>query len=286
MQTVQHITIFGTGLLGTSIALGLRKAGFARTIVGVGRRDVTLDAARRLGCFTELTLQDDAWARLDDCHLVVLATPLRWFEPLLQKLASKQHEAMVITDVGSTKRKVCDDAQRLLRRPGQFVGSHPMAGGEQHGPANASADLFRHAPCIITRTDASDAIAVTLVESLWTTLGMRITHMSPAEHDQRVATISHLPHAVAALLVDLAVREQSLSVASTGFRDTTRIASGDVQVWTDIFMTNREACMEAADALIAELRQFRDKLERGDEQAIHDLLHRAKAARDHWTHGA
>ena len=285
METVQHMTIFGTGLLGASIALGLRKAGFSHAITGVGRREVTLDAARQLGCFSDLVLQDDAWDRLADCQLVVLATPLRWFEPLLEKLAAHQHEAMVITDVGSTKRKVCEDAQRLLRMPERFVGSHPMAGGEQHGPAHASAELFRHAPCIITRTDASTASAVALTESLWSTLGMRLSQMTPAEHDQRVATISHLPHAVAVLLVELAVREQSLSVASSGFRDTTRIASGDAQVWTDIFMTNREACMEATDALIAELRDFRDRLDRGDEHAVHDLLHRAKSARDHWAHG-
>ena len=157
-----------------------------------------------------------------------------------------------------------------------------MAGGEQHGPENAADDLFAGKPCVITPESDTHPQAIELVESLWSTLGMRLVHMPPDEHDHQVARISHLPHALAVLLVELAAKEGGLDLASTGFRDATRVASGDPKVWLDIFMTNRQAMIESIDQFADHLGRFRAMLAGVSEQPILEMLCRGKARRDWW----
>ncbi|MDP7349094.1 MAG: prephenate dehydrogenase/arogenate dehydrogenase family protein, partial [Phycisphaeraceae bacterium] len=187
-----------------------------------------------------------------------------------------------ITDVGSTKQQVCAAASRLLADPGCFIGSHPMAGGEQHGPSAARADLFGEKPCIITPGENASETRLALVESLWQTLGMRTMRMSAADHDRTVAQISHLPHLAAVLLVELAARGGAMDVASTGFADTTRVASGDPGLWADIFETNRDAMVAAIDTLCDDLNGFKQLLAGKDTASLLELLERAKTARDQW----
>jgi prephenate dehydrogenase len=157
-----------------------------------------------------------------------------------------------------------------------------MAGSERKGPENAKADLFRGRPCIITPQQHTAPDAVDVVEGLWAQLGMRTIRMTPEEHDAAVARISHLPHAVAGMLVMVAERLGGLEVASTGFRDTTRVASGDSQIWLDIFSSNREAVMAAIDAFNDELAGFRAALEQGNDVRLLQLLNAAKQSRDAW----
>lgn len=282
MQAFDPIAILGTGLLGGSIGLGLRAAGCAGRIVGFGRTQQTLAKARELGCIDEGFT--DLAAAVRGCKLVVLATPVRAIPPLMEQLADVLPPDAVVTDVGSTKREICAAARQHLQHPERFVGAHPMAGSELHGPAHARADLFRGRLCILTPAGTNaQAEAVARVESLWQALGMTLTVKSPEEHDEMVAVISHLPHAVAVMLVELADRQKAMSVAATGFRDTTRIASGDPQVWLDIFTTNRDAILAAIDRFSEELGRFRSAVERCDEPAIRTLLEHAKAARDAWV---
>lgn len=281
IANLSQVTIAGTGLLGGSIGLALRAAGYTGRIVGVGRTQATLDAAKGAGCI-DVAKTDLPGAVRDggDAQLVILATPLGAFEPLVKAMADV--EGPVITDVGSVKAGICDLARKHLAQPGRFIGSHPMAGGEQHGPQHARADLFQGCPCIITREPGDDDDAIATVEALWRTLGMKVIDMPVAEHDRCVALISHLPHAAAALLVDLASRGGGLGIASTGFRDTTRVASGDVRVWTDIFLSNRAAVVEALDGFADSLATFRAMVEAGDETGIRALLDGAKQTRDQW----
>jgi prephenate dehydrogenase len=157
-----------------------------------------------------------------------------------------------------------------------------MAGSERKGPENAKADLFRGRPCIITPQAHTAADAVEVVEGLWTQLGMRTIRMTPDEHDAAVARISHLPHAVAGMLVMVAERFGGLEVASSGFRDTTRVASGDPAIWLDIFSSNRQAVMAAIDALGEELAGFREALAQGNDVRLLQLLNAAKQSRDAW----
>lgn len=283
MLDVEQITIVGTGLLGGSIGLGLRAAGYRGRLIGVGRRAQTLDAAIRRGCIDEGSLELEP--PLAGGGLVILATPLGAFGDFLQRLAEAGRPLAAITDVGSTKAGVCDLARRILGSTlgPRFIGAHPMAGGEMHGPESARAGLFEHMPCILTPPRSADPQALALVETLWTTLGMRLVRMSAEDHDRTVARISHLPHALAVTLMRLVAREGGLNIASTGFRDTTRIASGDPQIWRDIFTTNRTAVVEALDQFVAELTEFRTALADDDEPSLSRALRDAKAQRDAWT---
>jgi prephenate dehydrogenase len=277
----KRIAIVGTGLLGGSIGLGLRAAEWNSTLVGVGRRQATLDRAIELGCIDEASL--DLTEAASSCDLIILATPLGSFGHLLQQVAKADLTDTVITDVGSTKQQVCREATELLGPAAAcFVGSHPMAGSEKRGPDHARADLFQNAPCIITAAEQTDPNALAMVENLWATLGMNIIQMPADQHDQQAARVSHLPHAVAVLLVTMANKLGGLDIASSGFRDTTRIAAGDPTIWLDIFTTNRQAVLDALDVMGQELADLRQLLASDDTQGLAGLLKDAKQVRDSW----
>ncbi len=290
MFEVKQVTVIGTGLLGASLALALRAQGFTGRIVGVGRRHEVLDQARGLGCFDGLTISTaEALAGARELpgggkHLAVLAAPLGHFGEIFAKLAPHDDPCLVVTDVGSTKSSVCRQANELLPDPARFVGSHPMAGSEQQGPMAADAGLFRGKPCVLTPQGHTDPDALDLVSAMWERVGMRMVVMDPQQHDRNVALISHLPHAVAALLVKVAMvdGDTAIQVASTGFADTTRIAAGDPDIWLDIFQTNREAVIESVKLLERELERFRKVLARSDHGALLRLLTGAKEVRDDW----
>lgn len=292
LDAIGQVTVVGTGLLGGSIGLGLKKAGFAGRIVGVGRRQSTVRRAGERGCidagYTTLVeaVAEARESAQGTVHLLVLATPLSTFDAIFDELNRMDLAGTIITDVGSTKQQVCQSAAQRLGEPHRFVGSHPMAGSEQHGPDYARADLFVGCPCILTPEAHTSREAQDTVEAVWRALGMRLVHMTPQEHDRQVALISHLPHAVASLLVSLAQRGESLRIASSGFRDTTRVASGDPRVWADIFSANRRAVSEAIDALYRELGDFKQQLEHNDHAGMLEALSRNKAARDQWLAAA
>ena len=279
-EQVRQIAIVGTGLIGASLGLALRGINYPGRIIGVGRRQSTVDRALALGCM------DDGSTELGktvvESQLVVLATPFQTTTGLLEHLAPCDHPDLVITDVGSTKQHICSAAERTLPEPGRFVGSHPMAGSEKQGPEHAQARLFDAKPCVITPLEHSTEEALTRVRALWTMLGMHLIEMSPVEHDRKTACISHLPHALACQLVALAAKKQALGVASTGFRDITRVASGDPELWQQIFTSNRQEVVAALDAFLEELKAFRAKLASNDDERLLEQLRFSKQERDEW----
>jgi prephenate dehydrogenase len=157
-----------------------------------------------------------------------------------------------------------------------------MAGSEKTGVAYARADLFDRALCLVTPTDKTSPKAVRRIRSFWEILGARTSTITPNRHDELLARVSHLPHAVATALVNLSSRNEAIDVAGPGFADTTRIASGDPDLWTDIFQTNRRAMVKSVDQLIQELTRFRDRLDREDLEAIRRWLASGKEKRDDW----
>ncbi|MCC7146130.1 MAG: prephenate dehydrogenase/arogenate dehydrogenase family protein [Phycisphaeraceae bacterium] len=286
LKGVQTITIVGTGLLGGSIGLALKQGcpTFTGRIIGVGRRQSTLQQALDLGCIDEMSL--DLPAVLPRTQLLILATPLGHFDALLRQIASHDHPNLTITDVGSTKAQVCQLAARILPAPSRFVGSHPMAGSEQHGPKFARPDLFAAKPCIVINEPGHQPHATELVKQLWSALGMRLLSMTAQEHDRAVALISHLPHAAAVLLVHLAMGDRALAVASTGFADTTRVAASDPAVWADIFSSNRQPVLEGLDRLADLIARFRTLLKNSDPLALQNFLAAASSARQQWAASA
>jgi prephenate dehydrogenase len=190
----------------------------------------------------------------------------------------------VVTDVGSTKRRIVAAAERLAagRREVHFVGSHPMAGSERAGYAVARVDLFQGAIVVLTPTDATDSAAAKSIAELWAAVGARVVALDPETHDRAVAAISHLPHVAAWALVDAVVRFEpdALRIAARGFKDTTRIAASDPDVWREILVDNREA----VQASLAAFRRALDDLESlvvgGDGPALTTYLTRMKTTRE------
>jgi prephenate dehydrogenase len=280
MQRIGQITVVGTGLLGTSLGLAAQVRGLAGRVVGLGRRQATLDAAEATGAFDTVTT-DPAQA-LTAADVVVVAVPLAGFEAVLKQVAAHQAPAMTVTDVGSTKAGVLAQARRLLPHPERFVGAHPMAGSEQAGPEAAAAELFDGRPCVLTPAEDTAADALATVRNLWQSVGMRLIELDPDTHDQYAATISHVPHLAAGLLVALAHARGGWALASTGFRDTTRLAGGDPPLWRDILTTNKGHVREALQGFRDQLDTLIDLIDAGDDQALEDWLARQKQHRDAW----
>jgi prephenate dehydrogenase len=278
---IRQLAIVGVGLLGGSVAKAARVGGLARRIVGVGRDpgrlrpavdDGTLDLA-----VTELV------AGVREADLVLLAAPVLAIEGLLERVWRAAPDGAVVTDVGSTKRNIVRAAERLAAtRPLGFVGSHPMAGSEQAGYHVSRADLFRGATVVVTPTETTEMPALKKTTEFWEALGARVTSLDPETHDRTVAAISHLPHLIACALVDGAVRVEpaALDLAARGFRDTTRIAAGDPDMWTEIFLANRDALTAGVDAFRAALDDLQRVIDAGGVEVLRAELARIKAVRE------
>jgi prephenate dehydrogenase len=284
---IQELAIVGVGLLGGSVAKAARADGLARRIVGVGRDAARLQPALDDGTLDAATTDLAAGVRKAD--FILLAAPVLAIENLLAQVTRVAPEGSVVTDVGSTKRNIVRTAERLAAAPAgcggrapSFVGSHPMAGSEQSGYRVARADLFRGATVVVTPTERTSLSALKQVTEFWEALGARVSTLDPETHDRAVAAISHLPHLIACALVDGARRVEptALELAARGFRDTTRIAAGDPDMWTEIFLTNRDALSAGVAAFQDALGELQRTIAAGDAGALRAALERIKAIRE------
>jgi prephenate dehydrogenase len=252
-MTFRRLSIIGVGLLGGSIGLSLRSKLKSCKIMGYGHNQATLDRAMALGAIDEATT--DLNKAVEGADLVILCTPVGVLPAVLKKIAPILTSGTVVTDVGSTKRTVCTLADELMHGRVHFVGSHPMAGSEKRGIDAARSDLYGGALCIVTPTAKTDPASVEVIESFWRELGMRITRLTPEEHDRLLASVSHLPHALAASLVMMQA-DESLLLAGKGFLDSTRIAAGDAGLWRDIFLDNADNVRQSIQLLRQQLDNF------------------------------
>jgi prephenate dehydrogenase len=221
----------------------------------------------------------DAASAVREADMVVLCTPVGTFGGILEAIGPALMPGVVVTDVGSTKASVVRDARDVFPISARFVGSHPMAGSEKRGVEFARADLLRGALCIVTPDESTDSAALARVESLWETLGMRITRLSPVEHDRRLADVSHLPHALAAALVSMQ-DDASLPLAGKGFADTTRVAAGDAGLWRDILLDNRDNVIASIERLSGQLARLAADLRAGNGDAVKSWLESAARKRE------
>jgi len=214
---------------------------------------------------------------------VLLAAPVLAIEALLERVWRAAPDGATLTDVGSTKVGIVRRAEALAAgRPLAFVGSHPMAGSEQSGYGAARADLFQGATVLVTPTDRTEPRALKTVAGFWEALGARVSALEPEAHDTAVAAISHLPHAVADALMDAVARfaPEALEFAARGFKDTTRIAASDPDMWADIFVANRAALAASLDAFRRALGELERAVAAGSREEIRAVLARVKAARE------
>ncbi len=276
IKDLKCIGIIGPGLIGGSIGLALKSEGVSAKIIGIGRRKSSIDSAIKIGAIdTGSTNIDD----VKDANLVIITTPISTIKSIINDLSYILKPGTVVTDAGSTKRRVCRWGNKLIKRGVQFVGSHPIAGSEKRGVEFARHDLFRNAYCFITPTKEPTKPAIRLVTELWMTLNMRIVLASPEYHDRLLAYISHLPHIIASSLINTAINVE-IEYAGTGFLDTTRIASGDMGLWTDIILSNPDNISRAIDRFIRQLTKFKDAIRKKDADKIKNLLKSAKVERD------
>lgn len=279
-----QIAIVGLGLIGASIGLALLARRQAGVVRGYDANPEVSARALERGAITEACGSVKDTVRGAD--VVVLATPVLALRDLLPAVGKAAPERAVITDVGSTKRMVGEWAQATLARPERFIGGHPMTGSERSGVDAATAELFAGSPWLLTPSLETTGEALRQARALAEAVGARPIEMDAAQHDAAVSLVSHLP-LVAATAVTLAISRQerwseASAFAAGGFRDTTRVASGDPRMARDICLTNREELLAQMDALQEALNELRAHIAASDP-AIEALFARAKAARDDWA---
>lgn len=276
-QMFRKAVILGTGMLGGSVALALKKHGLATLVVGTSRQEASLKIAKDMKAIDEGTM--DVRKAIQGADLVILAAPVKVILAHIEDISKHLRRGCVVTDVGSSKAAIVDAAQKHFPPHVLFVGSHPMAGSEKSGVAHANADLFKGAVCIMTPTDKTSRAARDKVKQLWTLFGAHVKTMEPLQHDEALAYVSHLPHMMAFALVR-AIPEDFLVYGAAGLMDTTRVAGSSSQMWADICASNYRHVAKAIDEAVKSLAEIRKAVVDRDEAALVQLFNQAKAKRE------
>lgn len=273
--------IIGTGLIGGSLGLALRREGAAEKVLGYDADAAMIEQALRCGAvdLEAANVRELAEA----CDLIFIAVPVRSIPRILEEVATSLRPGTTLSDVGSVKEKVVEAAAEILPPGCHFIGGHPLAGSEQRGVEFADPHLFRDAYYVLTPTPACDAEAYSRLHALLTSIGARIIAMDPHKHDRAVSVISHLPHIMAMGLMNLALERAEeyplLRLTAGGFRDMTRIAASNPGIWLDILLENREAVEESLEECISAMRRIGDMLEKGEEEELTAWMECASSGR-------
>ncbi len=272
----RRVAVVGLGLLGGSVALAARRRGVADEVVGLSRRRETAEEAVRSGVVD--TAAERAERVLPGAELVVLATPLDVTAETLRGAAPHLADDVLVTDVGSVKGCMVEQLPGLLPRGATFVGAHPLAGSHHRGLDHARAGLFEGAACVVTPTAETPPEALARVRAFWEGLGARVLERSPGRHDAEVAWVSHVPHAVAFAFADALAGAPggSGAVQGSGFRDFTRIARADPELWADILTANRKQVAGPLLGVAERIEALARLLEAGDVEAVERFIAAAR----------
>ena len=267
------VAIVGTGLIGGSMALAIKKKRLANEVIGVSRHRKTLLIAKRNGIIDRGS-QD--FSIIKDADLVVLAAPVNTILNSAEPISKIIRPDCIVTDVGSTKREIVSKLGMIF--PG-YVGSHPLAGSEKRGVLNADAGIFCGTLCILTPTRKTDKQALGKIKKLWNALGARVLLLPADSHDKILSFVSHLPHVAAFSLISI-VPGKYLKFAASGLKDTTRIASSDSQLWSDIFLSNPKNISKAISLLQDVLSRIKSAIDKKDRKLLSSILKEAKKKRE------
>jgi len=276
------VTIIGVGLIGGSLAKLMKAKNICGEIHGAGRSRETLEHAVKLGVIDHMG-RGSAHA-VEHADLVVLATPVGTFEPIVREIAPHLKNGAILTDVGSVKGCLVRTIEGLLPPGVHFVPGHPIAGRETHGVGAASEDLFRGAKCILTPTEKTDAKALEAVTALWAAAGMNIVTMEPEQHDHIFAAVSHLPHAAAYAMVSTVAEfsagaDNYTTFSGAGFRDFTRIAASSPEMWRDICLLNGTNIVEMIEQYQFALNRIKKAIKHNDGRRLEALFRSASDVR-------
>jgi prephenate dehydrogenase len=287
LPRVEKVLVIGLGLIGGSLARSLKLSGFAGHVSGYGYRDVSLKKGLELGVIDSYSL--DLEEALAGADIVVIGTPTLTANEMLKRVLPAVGPDTVITDVASVKGSLLKTARDVCqgKLPPNLVLGHPIAGSEHSGVDASREDLFVDHRVILTPEPETDPAALGLIRDMWLSTGAEVVELGVEEHDAILAATSHLPHVLAYALVNtLAGNTRSEDIfrfAAGGFRDFTRIASSDADMWRDIALANRDELLKAMDGFTDKLAELRQAVADGDGEAMHKTFSAAKAARDAFT---
>ncbi len=281
----EQLGLIGCGLMGGSFALALKRAGLVKRVVGYSKSPSTTERARQMGVID--VEAPSALLATSGSDLVLLAVPVAATETTLKAIRHLLTPDMLVMDVGSTKRDVADAARRVLKGDvGHFVPCHPIAGREVAGVENSDANLYAGKSVILCPIERTLTRKIDQATALWQALGCRVTSMSPEAHDAAFAAVSHLPHLIAfALMNSITSQSQGkeyLSLAGPGFRDFSRIAASDPQVWRDVLIANREELAEQTRQFQQALTRLQEAIAAGQTDVLERLITQASHTRATW----
>lgn len=285
----EQLGLIGCGLMGGSFALALKRAGLVRRVVGYSKSPSTTERARQLGVID--IEAPSALLAVSGADLVLLAVPVAATETTLKAIRHLIDPGMLIMDVGSTKRDVVDAARRVLKQDvGLFVPCHPITGREVSGVDSADANLYVGKQVILTPIERTLTAKIDQAMSVWRALGCDVVTMSPEAHDAAFAAVSHLPHMLAFALMNSILAQPDgsayLSLAGPGFRDFSRIAASDPQMWRDVLIANREELGAQVQHFQHALAELQQAIANGQTDALERLINRASHARANWRASA
>ncbi len=281
----EQLGLIGCGLMGSSFALAMRRAGLVKRIVGYSKSPSTTEQARHMGVID--VEAPSALLAVSGADIVLLAVPVAAIGPSLKAIRHLVTPQMLVMDVGSTKVDVVEAAREALRdNLGSFVPAHPIAGAESAGVARARADLYADRQVILTPIERTRTAQLQKAEAVWKALGCSVRLMSPDTHDAALGAVSHLPHLLAYAAMNAITAQRAgadfLGLAGPGFRDYSRIAASDPVMWRDVLLANRAEVKRQAQEFRAALDELEAAMERGDGAALEALINRASQARGNW----
>ncbi|MBZ4654234.1 MAG: Prephenate dehydrogenase [Peptococcaceae bacterium] len=280
---IKHITIIGLGVIGGSLGMALKGKKPWIKVCGLDTKQEVLDEAVARNAIDWGTLHPEEAVR--NAEVIFLATPMTAMPGICREIVPFLRPGTIITDVGSTKRYIVNTLQEILPPAVQFVGGHPMAGSEKGGLKGAHELLFENAAYILTPTSETASHALETVKQLVQEIGAKAILLSPEEHDRKVAAVSHLPHLVASALVstvgELEEREKGyFALAAGGFRDSTRIAASNSEMWCDIFMQNANVLLPLIQGFRQSLKELERAIVKKDQEALLQILRRSRMFRE------
>lgn len=273
----KKISIIGVGLLGGSIGMDVKKKGIADEVVGVVHRPEQIEECIKAGAIDKGTLHNSEGTI--DADMIIFATPISVMPKIAEEIKPNVKPETIVMDVASVKGKLVKQMEDVLGT--NYIGTHPMAGSEKKGISAAKAGLFYRSKCIITPTDKTRPKFLKEAMEFWALLKANTVILNPEEHDKLIALVSHLPHLMASVLVNIMTDESKASLCiGPGFRDTTRIAASQPLLWQEICEWNREEILAIIDKFQNEFSAFRGLIERSDWSGVFDKLKKAKEIRD------
>ena len=282
-QIYNRVALIGLGLVASSIALAMRRAGLAGEIVGTARTPETRDIVREMGFCDRVV--DSAAETVKGADLVVLAVPVGVMGAVAAEIGPHLATGATVTDVGSVKGAVIEAVAPYLPDNVHFIPAHPLAGTEHSGPRAGFAGLFENRFCLITPDAKVPRDAVDSLEALWNAIGATVEEMDAEHHDLVLGAISHAPHLIAYTMVGVAddlrrvTDREVIKYSAAGFRDFTRIAASDPTMWRDVFLNNKAATLEILGRFTEELFSLQRAIRTGDGDFLHDYFTRTREIR-------